>query len=59
MKKLLLLGLVVCSLTACTAKSTIFRAPDETQVSQRKDLTLPPDYTLRPPKDDAKEAEKK
>ena len=55
MKNLLLLGLFICALTACTSKSTIFRAPDESQVTQRKDLTLPPDYKLRPPK----EAQKK
>ena len=55
MKKFLLLGLVIFALAACTSKSTIFRAPDESQVAQRKDLTLPPDYELRPPK----EAEKK
>lgn len=55
MKNLLLLGLVVWALAACTSKSTIFRAPDESQVTQRKDLTLPPDYKLRPPK----EADKK
>lgn len=59
MKKFLLLGLVVCALSACTAKSTIFRAPDETQVSQRKDLTLPPDYKLRPPKDAETKTKKK
>ena len=55
MKKLLLLGLVICALSACTNKSTIFRAPDESQISERKDLTLPPDYELRPPKEENKE----
>ena len=51
MKKLLLLGLLAASVVACTDKSTIYRAPDETAVSQRKDLTLPPDFELRPPKE--------
>ncbi len=50
MKKILLFTLMACTLAACTSKSTIYRAPDETQVSERKDLTLPPDYELRPPK---------
>ena len=54
MKHLLLLGLLVFSISACTNKSTIFRAPDETTVSERKDLTLPPDYELRPPKEETK-----
>lgn len=51
MKKILLLLLLCVGLTACTAKSTIYRAPDESQVETRKDLTLPPDYELRPPKE--------
>ena len=51
MKAILLTLAVALSLSACTAKSTIFRAPDETKVEARKDLTLPPDYTLRPPKE--------
>ena len=59
MKKILLFGLLICALSACTSKSTIFRAPDETKVSTRKDLTLPPDYELRPPKDAAAETTKK
>jgi len=54
MKKLLLLGFLVLSVAGCTDKSTIYRAPDETAVSERKDLTLPPDFELRPPKENKK-----
>ncbi len=50
-------------LTACTAKDTVYRAPDETQVVKQKALTLPPDYELRPPlpakKADESKADKK
>ena len=48
---LLLLSLCVAG---CTAKSTIYRAPDETKIEERKNLTLPPDYELRPPKESTK-----
>ncbi len=53
MKNLTLLIMLASALalSACTAKSTIYRAPDETSVETRKDLTLPPDYELRPPVD--------
>jgi len=56
MKKLWFIALLICLgyITACTTKSTIYRAPDETKVSERKDLTLPPDYELRPPKEETK-----
>ena len=54
MKTLLLLGLLTCTLSACSNKSTIYRAPDETVISERKDLTLPPDFELRPPKEENK-----
>ena len=56
MKKLFITTLLVCLSVAssCTSKSTIYRAPDETKVSERKDLTLPPDYELRPPKEETK-----
>ena len=50
MKNLILMLLMAFAVTACTSKSTIYRAPDETKISERKDLTLPPDYELRPPK---------
>ena len=54
MKNIFLLFLLCVGMSACTSKSTIYRAPDETKVEQRKDLTLPPDYELRPPKEDTK-----
>ena len=56
MKKLFIMTLLVCLsvVNGCTTKSTIYRAPDETKVSERKDLTLPPDYELRPPKEETK-----
>ena len=56
MKNLFIFALFIslsCTV-ACTTKSTIFRAPDETSVKERKDLTLPPDYELRPPKEETK-----
>ena len=53
--KYMYLALFLClSLVGCTAKSTIYRAPDETQIEERKNLTLPPDYELRPPKENVK-----
>lgn len=51
MKKTFLLLLICIGLASCTSKSTIYRAPDESQVETRKDLTLPPEYELRPPKE--------
>ena len=54
MKALLLLGSLMCGISACTNKSTIYRAPDETVISERQDLTLPPDFELRPPKEENK-----
>ena len=60
MKKIILLilfclivsGCIVVS--GCTAKNTVYRAPDETKVQERKNLVLPPDYELRPPKEEKK-----
>lgn len=49
----------LCLMTACSAKDTVYKAPDETQVIQQKPLTLPPDYELRPPLDNKGNAEKK
>ncbi len=46
-------------LSACTAKDTVYRAPDETQVVKQKALTLPPDYKLRPPLPEKKATENK
>ena len=53
MKKIcicLLVCLSVLTLSACgSKKGAIYNAPDEKQVKENKPLTLPPDYTLRPP----------
>ncbi len=49
MKNVICLILSLVLLTACSAKSTVFKAPDETQVSKQKELILPPDWELRPP----------
>jgi hypothetical protein len=46
MKKILLIGLMGAGLTACLAKV----APDEFSVITRAPLSVPPDYTLRPPR---------
>ncbi len=49
MKKGICFICLLVLLTACSAKSTVFKAPDETQVSKQKALVLPPDWELRPP----------
>ena len=51
MKNIVLLLLLCVGVASCTSKSTIYRAPDESQVETRKNLTLPPDYELRPPRE--------
>ncbi len=48
MKKSIYLTCMILLLTACSAKSTVFKAPDETQVSKQRALILPPDWELRP-----------
>lgn len=51
MKKILICLCLVCLLAGCSAKRSVFRAPDESQVSQNKPLILPPDYDVRPPQE--------
>ncbi len=54
MKKGICLICLLTALTACSAKTTVFKAPDETQVSKQRELVLPPDWELRPPMNQSK-----
>ena len=49
MKKIILCVLLCVCLSGCSKKGAIFSAPDETLIKENPPLTVPPDYTLRPP----------
>lgn len=51
MKKIICCLAMMGLLAACTAKSTVFRAPDESKVQMQKELILPPEWDVRPAAD--------
>ena len=49
MKKIILCLLIGIAISGCAKKSAIYNAPDESLIKENQPLTVPPDYTLRPP----------
>ncbi len=55
MKNILCCLCLLALLCACSIKSAVFKAPDESTVEQQQALVLPPDWEVRPPLDDTKD----